>query len=70
MKGGVGFMPILNQGDEYKPSDGSDVDSELNIDESTDNSEQSQQSNVSDRNVVPEFLANNKKKFIIGGVVG
>lgn len=70
MKGGVGFMPILNQGDEYKPSDGSDMDSELNVEESTGNTEQSQKSNVSDRNVVPEFLANNKKKFIIGGVVG
>lgn len=70
MKGGVGFMPILSQGDEYKPSDGSEVDSGVDVEESSSIIDKSQQSTVSDKNVVPEFLANNKKKFIIGGVVG
>ena len=65
-------MAILQQGESYQPSDGTEqVPNSKELDNSDAFQEQTPQNNdetVSNRNVVPEFLANNKKKFIIGGV--
>jgi hypothetical protein len=65
-------MAILQQGDSYQPSDSTEqFISNGEIEDGESSQEQAPQNNdetVSNKNVVPEFLANNKKKFIIGGV--